>query len=317
VQRRSKPLVTQPSPIELPAAGALRERSAGLKVVPLHAPATGSNSRPQLDLAFAAGPDGCTVLRRQHVTYPFHVGRSWTVAGDPDGMLTLYVQSCSGGVFQHDDLALRIAAGPGAQVHVTTAAATIVHRMDSAQARQAVTLEAQPGSLLEYLPDSLILFRGARLRNELTLRAHPQAVVMAWDAIVPHDPDGNGGAFDWIASDLCVQDPAGRVLARDRYLLDGTLLARGIPGVTGPFRCQGAFMVVQRQVPQAALVATLRAALPAARGLYAGASSLPSDCGAWVRVLAADALLLRDALQRAWYSARRLITGTQPRPRRK
>ena len=125
------------------------------------------------------------------------------------------------------------------------------------------------------------------------------------------------GTFDWIASDLCVQDPDGRVLARDRYRLDGTLLARSVPGVTGPLQCQGAFVVVQRQVPQAALVEALRAALPAGQGLYAGASSLPADCGAWVRVLAADALLLRDALQRAWYSARRLITGAQPQPRRK
>ncbi len=309
--------MTQPSPIELQGAGVVRERNASPRVVPLRAPAIGSISGPQLELSFSATADGRTVLRRQHVTYPFHVGRGWTVAGDPEGMLTLYVQSCSGGVFQHDDLGLRITVGAGAQAHITTAAATIVHRMDSGHARQSVTLEAQPGSLLEYLPDSMILFRGARLRSEVTLRADPQAVVMAWDAIVPHDPDGAGGAFDWIASDLCVQDPAGRVLARDRYRLDGTLLARSFPGVTGPFGCQGAFMVVQRQVPQAALVEALRAALPATPGVYAGASSLPGDCGAWVRVLAADALRLRDALQCAWYSARRLITGTQPRPRRK
>lgn len=297
---------------------ALREHRTGAEPAPPpEAPPSRRAGGTQLDLVFATSAEGRTVLRRQHVTYPFHVGRSWTVAGDPDGMLTLYVQSCSGGVFQHDDLGLRIAVGPGAQAHVTTAAATIVHRMDSGHARQSVALEAQAGSLLEYLPDSLILFRGARLRNELTLRAHPQAVVMAWDAFVPHDPAGTGGAFDWIASDMCVQDAAGRVLARDRYRLDGMLLARRSPGVTGPFQCQGAFMVVQRQVPQATLVETLRAALPATPGLYAGASGLPADCGAWVRVLAADALLLRDALQRAWYSARRLITGAQPQPRRK
>jgi urease accessory protein len=232
-------------------------------------------------------------------------------------MVTLYVQSCSGGVFQHDDLAWRIVARDGAKAHVTTAAATIVHRMDSGHACQTVTLEAQPGSLLEYLPDSLILFRGARLVNELTLRVHAQAVVMAWDAMVPHDPTGGGGTFDWIASDLRVQAPDGSMLARDRYRLEGGVLARRTPGVTGPFKCQGAFIVVQRQVPQRALLEALRGALPQGEGLYAGASSLPADCGVWVRVLAGDAALLRDALQRAWYSARRLITGADPGPRRK
>jgi urease accessory protein len=305
----------QPAIAQAPETGVLEPRMGSESAWPPYA--VPARQVPQLDLTFASSADGRTVLRRQHVTYPFHVGRSWTVAGDPEGMLTLYVQSCSGGVFQHDDLALRIAAGDGAQAHITTAAATVVHRMEDGHACQSVVLEAQPGSLLEYLPDSLILFRGARLRNELTLRAHPQAVVMAWDAMVPHDPDGGGGTFDWIASDLCVQDPDGRVLARDRYRLDGTLLARSVPGVTGPLQCQGAFVVVQRQVPQAALVEALRAALPAGPGLYAGASSLPADCGAWVRVLAGDAFLLRDALQRAWYSARRLITGAQPQRRRK
>ena len=66
-------------------------------------------------------------------------------------------------------------AREGARAHITTAAATIVHRMDSGHARQTVTLEAERGSLLEYLPDSLILFRGARLANELTLRVHAHA----------------------------------------------------------------------------------------------------------------------------------------------
>ncbi len=83
---------------------------------------------PQLDLAFLADAGGRTTLRRGHVTYPFHVGRSWPVPGDPEGMITLYVQSCSGGVFEHDDLTWRIVAREGAKAHITTAAATIVHR---------------------------------------------------------------------------------------------------------------------------------------------------------------------------------------------
>jgi urease accessory protein len=272
---------------------------------------------PQLDLAFLAGASGRTTLRRRHVTYPFHVGRSWPVPGDPEGMITLYVQSCSGGVFQHDDLAWRIVAREGARAHITTAAATIVHQMDSGHARQTVLLEAEKDSLLEYLPDSLILFRGARLASELTLRVHPQAVVMAWDAIVPHDPSGGGGAFDWIASDLRVQAADGSTLARDRYRLEGGVLSRRTPGVTGPYKYQGTFVVVQRQLPQRTLVDALRAAMPAGEELYAGASTLPGECGAWLRVLAGDTASLRDALERAWYSARKLITGAEPRPRRK
>jgi urease accessory protein len=304
------------------AAGSEREASmTGDRLLPddvraLIGDSVGATA-PHVDLVFSADSSRCTTLRRQHVTYPFHVGRTWAVPGDPDGMTTLYVQSCSGGLFQHDDLAWNIVAREGAKAHVTTAAATVVHRMDNGHARQAVTLEADRGTLLEYFPDSLILFRGARLFSELTLRVHPQAVVMARDAIVPHDPTGGDGVFDWIASDLRVETPDGSLLARDRYRLEGSVLAGRVPGVTGPFKCQGAFIVVQQQIPQRTLLDALRAAIPADQGLYAGASSLPAECGVWLRVLAADSVLLRDALERAWYSARRLITGTQPRPRRK
>jgi urease accessory protein len=273
--------------------------------------------RPQVDLTFLGDASGRTTLRRQRVTYPFHVGRTWPVPDDPEGMVTLYVQSCSGGVFQHDDLAWHIVARAGARAHVTTAAATIVHRMDSGHARQTVMLEAEQDSLLEYLPDSLILFRGARLINDVTLRVHPQAVVMAWDAFVPHDPSGGGGTFDWLASDLRILAADGATVARDRYRLEGGVPARRIPGVTGAFKCQGAFVVVQQQVPQRTLLEAVRAALPENEARYAGASSLPADCGVWVRVLAGDAALLRDALERAWYSARKLLTGAPPRPRRK
>lgn len=272
---------------------------------------------PHVDLGFSTDVSGRTALLHQHVTYPFHVGRSWLVPGDPAGMTTLYVQSCSGGLFQHDDLAWRIVARDGAKAHVTTAAATIVHRMDDGHARQAVTVEAGRGALVEYFPDSLILFRGARLVNELTLKVHPEAVVMARDAIVPHDPSGGDGVFDWIASDLSVQGFDGSILARDRYRLEGSVLSRRTPGVTGSFKCQGAFIVVQRQIPQRALLDGLRSVMPHGEGVYVGASTLPAGCGIWLRVLAVDSILLRDALERAWYSARRLITGAEPRPRRK
>lgn len=271
----------------------------------------------QVDLAFEVDGSGRTWLRRQRAAYPFHVGRAWHVAGDPEGMLTLYVQSCSGGVFQQDVLGLRLAARAGARVHVTTAASTVVHTMDRGDALQTLEIDAQSGALVEYLPDPLILFPRARLRNVVRVRADPDAQVMLWDAMLAHDPAGRGRPFDWLHSDLTVVDPHGAVLARDRYRLEGKVFRAQQPGVMHGHACQGAFVVVQRAVPQQQMVDALRAALPASEAVYAGATRLPADCGAWVRVLARDAVGLREALQRAWYAARRTLTGSEPAARRK
>jgi urease accessory protein len=171
--------------------------------------------------------------------------------------------------------------------------------------------------VLEYLPDPLILFRGARLTNRLSVHADPSAVVLWWDALIPHDPVGRGGHFEWLASETSVYETSGRLLARDRFRLQGAALSAALPGVTGSWKCQGAFFAVQRRLRQADLVSALRAALPDAGTAYCGAAALPSGCGAWVRVLAKDAVALRGALSAAWYAARRLLFGAEPVPRRK
>ena len=119
----------------------------------------------QAELEFACDAGGATYLHRQRVGYPFHVGRSLKMAGDPAGMPTLYLQSCSGGIFEGDELRLRIAAGEGAAAHVATAASTVVHSMVGRSASQQVEIHAQTGSLLEYLPDPAILFPHAKLAS--------------------------------------------------------------------------------------------------------------------------------------------------------
>jgi urease accessory protein len=135
--------------------------------------------------------------------------------------------------------------------------------------------------------------------------------------MVPHDPSGEGGTFDWIAAELRVEDSKGKLLARDRYRLHGNTLSRNLPGITGSWQCQGGFAVLSRRVPAAQIVESLRAAMPDDRSVYSGITRLPGECGAWVRLLAQDASALREALRRAWYSARKSLLGAEPAPRRK
>jgi urease accessory protein len=274
-------------------------------------------ARTQVEVRLAADPQGRTFVAHQRVTYPFHLGRSLFVPEDPPGMPTLYIQSCSGGIFEDDALSWQVVAGERTQAHVTSSASTIVHGMQGGEAAHDVCIEALAGSFLEYLPDPLILFPRARLHSRLRVRLHPQATVLACDSLVPHDPGGAGQHFDWISAELRVEDFQGNLLARDRYRLGGDTLSRRLPGVTGRFPCQGGFIALSRSVPAAELVASLRAAMPESDEVYAGVTRLPGDCGAWMRALARDAGALREGLRRAWYSARKSLLGAEPKPRRK
>lgn len=275
----------------------------------------------QADIEFARNANGATGIRRQRVGYPFHLGRALQMPGDPEGMPTVYLQSCSGGIFQRDDLRIRIEAGAGASAHVTSAAATVVHGMEAGGARHTVELEAAAGALLEYLPDPLILFPRARLQNVVRLTIDPQATVLLGDALLLHDPraaqDGAGAAFERFESETLVRDPAGRLLVCDRFRVSGGDLARALPGVNGRYRAQASFFAFSAARPAAELIEALRAALAPVPDVYAAASALPNHAGAWVRVLAHDAIGARAALHAAWAAVRAVLTGRAPAARRK
>lgn len=271
---------------------------------------------PQLALSFARKPGGRTYLERQHVAYPFHVCRALHVPGDAPGFCTVYVQSCSGGIFEDDRLSMRARVGAGAQAHLTTAASTVVHSMPSGHAEQAMLLEAGPDAVAEYLPDPLILFPEARLDARLVVRADPGATVIAAESFLLHDYRGRGECFDWLRSESRVEDEHGRLLALDRFHVTGATIARAMPGVNARLAMQATLLVVHRRDPQAALEA-LRGVLPEVARPWAGASLLPGDCGAWLRVLSDDAVAMRNIMHDAWASARQRLTGAPAGIRRK
>lgn len=268
------------------------------------------------DIELARDPGGATYVRRQRVGYPFHLGRSLKSPGDPAGMPTLYLQSCAGGMFEGDDLRLRIVAGAGSAAHVTSGAATIVHSVEREPAVQRLEIQACEGSFLEYLPDPTILFPRARLDNRVQVTAHPGSTVIIGDALLLHDPKGGDGVFDWLRSETRIEDAEGGLLACDRFHIEGAQLARGLAGVAGTSTAQASLFVVTDVKPAADLVAAMRDAL-VLPGVYAGAALLPNRTGAWARILATDAAALKAAMFSAWSAARNLLTGSMPVQRRK
>lgn len=260
-------------------------------------------------LAFARDPAGRSYVGRQHVPYPLHVCKALYRPQDPPGMPLLQIQSCSGGLFQHDRLRMAIVMEETAQAHVTTSASTIVHTMERGDAAQEVWIDAGPGAYLEYLPSPLILFPRARLRSLVRVRVCERATVVACDAFIVHDPKGAGGVFDRLHAESVVEAPGGRVLARDRFVLQGDVLCAALPGVTGPYTAQSTVMVVDRTRPGGDLVGALRGALDPLEGIYAGASLLPNECGAWARLLAVDGAALRKAITAAGLALRQCITA--------
>jgi urease accessory protein len=260
---------------------------------------------PQLALTFAARA-GRTYLAAQRSTHPFHLGRVLYRPDDAPGLATVYMQGCAGGLYEHDRIEVTVHAEQDARAHLTTAAATIVHRMPHrGHASQQVTLRVESGALLEYCPDPLILFPHSRLRSQLRVMLAPGARAILSDAFLAHQLDEDATPFDWLDAETVIEDARGTLRARERYRAQGAALRSAIPGVGGRYRCQGSLWVLADGVDVAAL-----------RGVGA-VTKLPSDAGALIRILAEDAVALRRALHAGWSAARAALGERTGRARPK
>lgn len=276
-----------------------------------------ADSAVRARLQFARDGDGRSYLAEQRTPYPFHICRPFYLAGDPAGMASVYVQSCAGGLFEHDRLNLELDVTEQAAAHVTTSASTIVHGMTIGHAAQKVRIVARANALIEYLPDPLILFPDARLQSQVDIHLADSACVILSDAFLLHDPSASARSFAWFKANVSVFDETGIARVTDRTWANGEAVLAQRAGVTGSFSAQGSFYVLGRNKDFVSGLDALRAQISGLEGCYAGASLLADGAGVIVRCLAHDGVALRSCLQQAWTAARKWLTGAVPAPRRK
>jgi urease accessory protein len=272
----------------------------------------------QLVLDFRRDGAGRTFIARQYADYPFHICKAQYLDEQPSGMATLYIQSCSGGLFEHDRLSFSINAAEGTAVHLTTQASTIVHSArGSGFANQYGTIVALPGALIEYLPDPIILFPGSRFTTRLTVQLAETASLVIGESFFRHDPAGGSAAPDVLDACLEVRLPEGTLLARDRMRIGGETWQAHVPGCWGDWSCHGLLLVMTGAVSCERLCTAMRTAASSVGGVYAGATALPHGKGIFARFLARDAVQLKHAMTTGWIAARTMLSGAAPLPRRK
>ena len=270
-----------------------------------------------MNLEFARAPDGLTHIVSQYAAYPFHICRPFRYDNDPVGMATVYMQSASGGLYEHERLETTLIANECAAVHVTSQASTIVHEMKGGQAEQIVTLRVEENAWLEYLPDPLILFPSARVdsRVRLVLAEGAQAIIA--DSFLAHDSKAAGRVFDRLNSDVRIETTSGHLLACDAFVVEGAEFREALSLGGRGYATHGSIAMLSPASATDATLATIRAVFDSNADCYGGASRLPSGAGIWVRLVARDGAALRRTMLAVWASMRRSMTGAEPVARRK
>ncbi|MGW7576649.1 urease accessory protein UreD [Streptomyces sp. NPDC054765] len=262
-----------------------------------------------LELRYARVGDRTELVDRYQKS-PLQIMRPLYVDPQRPDMPVTYLMSTGGGIVQADRNRMDIDCGPDTAVHLTTQAATKLHRMEFDHATQVVHLTAGARSYVEYLPDPLIPYRDARFYQQTCVTADPTATVLLGETIAAGRlARGERHAYRLLFSDLEITRPDGELLVADTVRLDphqpGSVTG---PAVFGGHDLMATLYALTPLAPAAQVADTLHEALLTTK-LACGVSVLPDDCGAWARIMGSDPPAMARALRTAWDALRSLLIG--------
>jgi urease accessory protein len=255
---------------------------------------------------------GRTMLRRQHVGYPLHVTKGFYLDPVRPDLLTLYIQSASGGLYAADRLKLDVEVGPRAALHLTTQAATVVHDGRDTASTQQLRVSVGEGAFCAMTSDPYVLFPGANLVLDTVVVVADDAVLLLADGMAVHDPRGAGRSFAHYAGRQRVLRPDGRLLLQDAGRIAGHALPNGPLG-TMAAAANALIIAPPGKLPP---VESLMQAADQC-GCIAGASEAPNQAGLVLRMLAPDGGVLARGIEAAFHVAGRAALGVELARRRK
>jgi urease accessory protein len=124
--------------------------------------------------------DGVTRRRQLHESGSLRVRFP---SPEAQGLSAMFVNT-AGGVAGGDRFDIDIAAGEGARLTVTTAAAEKIYRAQGPAAELDITLKAAAGSHLSWLPQETILFDRARLNRRIDIDLAESASLLLCEIVV-------------------------------------------------------------------------------------------------------------------------------------
>lgn len=273
-------------------------------------PAGSSGKDGVLELTLAPDAEGASRATYEYVEVPFHLTRG--LYHDPEpGLVTLCVQTPTGGVAQGDRHRTRIEAKPGTKAHITAQSATKVQSMKRNYAAISVDLEIEEGAYLEYLPEPLILHEGTRCLQTADVTLHEGGTLLFSDVVVPGRlARGERFAYDRYRSRLRVDSPDGTPLLQDSLDLAPDERSPESPGMLGEFAVVGSLYALGIEDTETITDRIHDRIDDDQSAVHAGVTRSPDDRGVIVRALGDQRAPVTDALREAWAAVRTARLGS-------
>jgi urease accessory protein len=185
---------------------------------------------------------GRTVLAASHQEPPLKVVRAFAL---PDGAALAHLHNVSGGLLGGDQLALHVIAGSGARVQLTTTGATRIYhpRKEAGATTQTTEIAIGENALLEYVPDPVIPFAGARYRQRTSIELAQGAGLFWWEILAP-GREARGEIFEYECVEMRTELTAmRRPIAAERIRLEPRNRALDSLARLGAYRTWATFYI--------------------------------------------------------------------------
>ncbi len=262
-----------------------------------------------------------TVLAASHQEAPLRVLRAFTLE---DGTALVHLHNVSGGLLGGDRLALRVRLDAGSNAQLTTTGATRLYRprQEAPVTFQANEITVGEDALLEYLPDQLIPFAGARFSQRTSIRLARGAGLFWWEVLAP-GREARGEIFEYASVELKTDLIAlGKPIVAERVRLEPGNFVLSSLSRLGPCRTWATFYVCRVGLETRAWLA-----LEQELRKLAQEWTVPGETFCGISTLAAHGLVVRCAashgrhvlpgLRALWRAAKLRLYGREAVPPRK
>ncbi len=271
---------------------------------------TGKNGYLRLEFTRSGAKSVLSFMDRR---VPYFVQKALYFDEQMPHMPCTLVNTTTGCLLQGDRMVMEIHVGRNACAHVSTTAATKVHMMNANFAAQTQDIAVESGGYLEFMPDTLILYRSARFFSRPRNSKASDAPLFCSELLLPgrkyHHKDELFG-FDLYSSGIeifCRE--SGKRLFSERSLIEPSSVHRERAGMMNGYEVIGNALLLAPPDTSEELARVLGAGIDTTSRLAFGASLLPGNCGVSFRVLGMTSEAVREKLRECWQQARRVATG--------
>ena len=274
-----------------------------------------SRTDGRLSLQFDYDPTALrTRLQVLDQRQPLKVVRAFEL--DCGGAL-VHLHNLSGGVLAGDKLSLDVAVGAGATAQITSTSATRIYRSrpEACAAESVTRIRLRENALLEYLPDPLIPFAGAKYSQHTEVDLSDGAGLFWWETLAP-GREARGEVFSYETVRLSVAlRVAGIPVATENGGLNPALRPLTSPARLGPYRYLSTFYICRAGLDDSTWITVEKQLLDLAGPMSSpviiwGLTRLPAH-GLVVRALSQNGRDIARGLIGFWRVAKQALYGQE------